>query len=114
MTTLKPSENKREEFRKYLERTGVMDALTKVLVSLYEEPDKPDDALEYIRNKLCSQPNGENLETMRAKLEEANQKITALEKENTELKGESPRPEEPPAPVEEVPVETAAPADPPQ
>lgn len=51
---------------------------------------------------------------MRAKLEEANQKITALEKENTELKGESPRPEEPPAPVEEVPVETAAPADPPQ
>lgn len=24
-----------------------MDALTKVLVSLYEEPEKPDDALEY-------------------------------------------------------------------
>ena len=24
-----------------------MDALTKVLVMLYEEPEKPDDALEY-------------------------------------------------------------------
>lgn len=47
LTMFQPSENKREEFRKYLERTGVMDALTKVLVSLYEEPDKPDDALEY-------------------------------------------------------------------
>lgn len=45
-TNYKPSENKREEFRKYLEKTGVMDALTKVLVCLYEEPDKPEDALE--------------------------------------------------------------------
>lgn len=43
---LQPSESKREEFRKYLEKTGVMDALTKVLVSLYEEPDKPEDAIE--------------------------------------------------------------------
>lgn len=25
-----------------------MDALTKVLVSLYEEPDKPDDAIEWV------------------------------------------------------------------
>lgn len=40
-------DSKREEFRKYLERAGVMDALTKVLVSLYEETEKPDDALEY-------------------------------------------------------------------
>lgn len=91
MFVLQPSENKREEFRKYLERTGVMDALTKVLVSLYEEADKPEDALEYIRNKLCSQPDGDNMDTLRAKLEEANQKIITLEKENAELKGDTPR-----------------------
>lgn len=42
-----PSDSKKEEFRKYLERAGVMDALTKVLVSLYEETEKPNDALEY-------------------------------------------------------------------
>jgi hypothetical protein len=41
------NEAKREEFRKYLEKNGVLDALTKVLVGLYEEPDKPNDALEY-------------------------------------------------------------------
>lgn len=29
-----------------------MDALTKVLVSLYEEPEKPEDALEYPFNKV--------------------------------------------------------------
>ncbi len=32
--------------RKYLDSAGVIDALTKVLVSLYEEPDKPKDAVE--------------------------------------------------------------------
>jgi len=38
---------KREEFRRYLEKCGVMDALTRILVSLYEETEKPADALEY-------------------------------------------------------------------
>lgn len=37
----KPIDAKREEFRKYLERAGVMDAVTKALVSLYEEDEKP-------------------------------------------------------------------------
>jgi len=92
MSTLKPSENKREEFRKYLERTGVMDALTKVLVSLYEEPDKPEDALEYIRKKLCFQPDGESMESLQIKLEEALLRVTCLEKENAELRGETEPP----------------------
>ena len=32
-------DSKKEEFRKYLEKSGVIDALTKVLVGLYEEPE---------------------------------------------------------------------------
>ena len=28
---------------------GVMDALTKVLVGLYEEPEKPSNALEFLK-----------------------------------------------------------------
>ena len=39
-------EAKKEEFRKYLERSGVIDVLTKVLVGLYEEPEKPNNAIE--------------------------------------------------------------------
>lgn len=39
----KPIDAKREEFRKYLERAGVMDAVTKALVSLYEEEEKPGE-----------------------------------------------------------------------
>jgi len=40
------SDSKKEEFRKYLERSGVIDVFTKVLVALYEEPEKPSNALE--------------------------------------------------------------------
>ncbi|CAK9202846.1 unnamed protein product [Sphagnum troendelagicum] len=46
------SESKKEAFRKYLEASGVLDALTKVLVALYEEHDKPAIALEFIRHAL--------------------------------------------------------------
>ncbi len=42
-------EAKKDEFRTYLEKTGVVDQLTRVLVSLYEEQDKPQNALEYIK-----------------------------------------------------------------
>lgn len=42
-------ESKKEEFRKYLEKSGVIDALTKVLVGLYEEPERPPNAVDYIK-----------------------------------------------------------------
>jgi hypothetical protein len=35
------AETKKEEFQKYLDNTGVVDALTKVLVGLYEVPERP-------------------------------------------------------------------------
>jgi hypothetical protein len=40
------TESKKEDFRKYLEKSGVIDQLTRVLVGLYEEPDKPANAIE--------------------------------------------------------------------
>lgn len=46
------TESKKEEFRKYLEQTGAIDQLTKVLVGLYEEPEKPTDAVEFIKKYL--------------------------------------------------------------
>ncbi|KAB1202492.1 C-Myc-binding protein [Morella rubra] len=45
-------EAKKEAFRKYLESSGVLDALTKVLVALYEQNDKPSSALEFVQQKL--------------------------------------------------------------
>mmetsp|Transcript_22640 Transcript_22640/g.38584 ORF Transcript_22640/g.38584 Transcript_22640/m.38584 type:complete len:89 (-) Transcript_22640:652-918(-) len=45
-------ESQKETFRKYLESAGAIDVLVKVLVSLYEEPEKPKQVLEYIKGAL--------------------------------------------------------------
>ena len=50
--TYQTPESKKEEFRKYLEKSGVIDALTKVLVGLYEEPERPPNAVDYIKRYL--------------------------------------------------------------
>nr|CAH7751163.1 unnamed protein product [Callosobruchus chinensis] len=83
--TFKPSEGKREEFRKYLEKKGIMDAFTKVLVNLYEESDKPEDALQYILDKLSIQAGLETQKQLLSKLEEANNQIKTLEEALEEL-----------------------------
>ena len=41
--------------KKYLEKTGVTDAITKVLVGLYEESDRPPNAIDYIKKYLGAQ-----------------------------------------------------------
>ena len=66
---------RREEFRKYLEKEGILESLTKVLVALYEEPDKPSDALSFVRNNFASS----EMQTMRAQVDN-------LTKENEQLK----------------------------
>jgi len=63
--------SEKEEFRNYLEKSGVVDALTKVLVGLYEEPEKPGDALDWIKKHLGSSLGVD---------------IEALKKENEDLK----------------------------
>lgn len=79
MSNGKPMESKRDDFRKYLERSGVTEALTKVLVSLYEESEKPNDALEYVRRNLggITEASGE-MEQLRKELNEAKAKIAEL------------------------------------
>ena len=64
---------KKEEFRKYLEKSGVIDALTKVLVGLYEEPERPQSAVDYVRKYLGSSST-------------ANVDVDALRNENEELR----------------------------
>ncbi|XP_051174751.1 c-Myc-binding protein [Leptopilina boulardi] len=89
MSNYKPIDAKREEFRKYLEHAGVMDALTKVLVSLYEETDKPEDALEYVRKHLGGiTESPSELETLKKELEESNAKVVELSSKLTKYESE--------------------------
>ncbi|KAJ8918924.1 hypothetical protein NQ315_016826, partial [Exocentrus adspersus] len=93
-STYKPSEGKREEFRKYLEKNGIMDALTKVLVNLYEEVDKPENALQYIIDKLSIQAGHETYDVLETKLNDAHTRIRELE-EQIEAQAAQLPPEEP-------------------
>ena len=74
MSSAKMSQDaKKEEFKKYLEKAGVLKLLTKSLVSLYEEPEKPNDAVNYLKKSVGGTDND--------KVE-----IDKLQAENTDLK----------------------------
>uniref|UniRef100_A0AAY4DR91 MYC binding protein n=1 Tax=Denticeps clupeoides TaxID=299321 RepID=A0AAY4DR91_9TELE len=78
------SENKREQFRRYLERAGVLDSLTNVLVALYEETDKPEDPLEFIKTHF-GVAHAE-AETLRLEISELQQKCEVLSRDNEDLR----------------------------
>lgn len=83
----KVADSKREEYRKYLEKTGVIDALTKVLVMLYEEPEKPENALEFLQKHLgIAGPEGPVVEDMKLEIEQLKQQVEQLQQENADLK----------------------------
>jgi hypothetical protein len=73
------SEAKKEEFRKYLEKSSVIDALTKALVCLYEEPDRPENPVEYIR-KVLGGPSKDDFERQKAENERLQQEVDQLRK----------------------------------
>jgi len=74
------AESKKEEFQRYLEKSGVIDALTKVLVGLYEVPEKPTNAIDFIKEYLGAAMS-EDVNKLRQELDQKNNKILELEKE---------------------------------
>ena len=90
----KTIEAKKDEFRAYLEKTGVVDQLTKVLVSLYEETEKPNNPLEFIKKNMSApeEVDEDNLKNEYLKLKEENEKlrvrVTELQKQIEALKSE--------------------------
>ena len=93
-TQAKTIEAKKDEFRAYLEKTGVVDQLTKVLVSLYEETDKPTNPIEFIKRNMSApeEIDQDNLKNEYLKLKEENEKlrqrVTELQKQIEALKGD--------------------------
>lgn len=73
------SEAKKEEFRKYLEKSSVIDALTKALVNLYEEPERPDKPVEFIK-KILGGPSQEDYDALKRENERLQQELDALKK----------------------------------
>ncbi|GIY78699.1 uncharacterized protein CDAR_520611 [Caerostris darwini] len=76
-------DSEREEFRKYLESSGVLDVLTRAMKDLYEKESKPDDPLSFLTSALGAisfdaketallQDELRNLRLLMKKLEEEN------------------------------------------
>ncbi|XP_048357927.1 C-Myc-binding protein [Sphaerodactylus townsendi] len=88
MANSKAADSKREQFRRYLEKSGVMDSLTKVLVALYEEPEKPNCALDFLKHHLgaAAAPENPEVEALRLEVAEAKEKYEAVLEENKRLK----------------------------
>jgi len=42
----------KEEFKNYLEKSGAVDALTRVLAGLFSERDKPQNVIEFLKQHL--------------------------------------------------------------
>ena len=90
----KTIEAKKDEYRAYIEKTGVVDQLTKVLVSLYEESEKPVNPLDFIKRNMSApeEIDQDNLKNEYLRLKEENEKlknkVTELQKQIESLKSE--------------------------
>mmetsp|Transcript_6268 Transcript_6268/g.6553 ORF Transcript_6268/g.6553 Transcript_6268/m.6553 type:complete len:93 (-) Transcript_6268:92-370(-) len=84
MANYQTPESKKQEFRKYLEKSGVIDAFTKVLVGLYEEPERPQNAVDYIKRYMGA-PTGIDVEALKAECEQLRKDKIDLENQIKEL-----------------------------
>ena len=80
------TEAKKEDFRKYLEKSNVIDSLTKVLVNLYEEPERPDKPMEFIKKALGG-PVQADVDSLRQENESLRAEVDALKKKLAESGG---------------------------
>ena len=74
-----PKQMTKNEFRRYLEKSGVVDVLEEMLVALYDEPNKPSNAMDFMRSYIGV--NSDDTEKAAAIAENAE-----LKKENEALK----------------------------
>ena len=82
MSLYQSPESKKDEFRKYLEKSGAIDSLTSVLVNLYEEPQKPSESTDYIQKHLSRHKPGSAIMEEHQKQLKENE---ALRKKNKKL-----------------------------
>ncbi len=73
-------DSQKEEFRRYLEKNGVISQLTRVLVGLYEEPERPAQAIDYVKKHLGT-PAGIDIDEIRAENEELKKRNADLQKQ---------------------------------
>lgn len=78
--------NKREDFKKYLNDLGVIEALTNVLANLYKSETRPTDPLDYIRTHMTETiKEKEELKMLKENYNSMISQIQEIEEENMQL-----------------------------
>merc|ERR1712109_150439 len=72
---------KKEDFRKYLENEGILDFVTRKLIGLYKQSDKPSGD-EYLKNNF----NGKETEEEKKKVEKLENEKQKIQEEIEQLK----------------------------
>ena len=68
----------REDFRRYLEETGVIDSINRVLNNLYDEAEQPANPMDYVKQYLGS-PKGVDPQEIKEENEKLEEEIKSLE-----------------------------------
>ncbi|XP_028326274.1 c-Myc-binding protein-like isoform X2 [Gouania willdenowi] len=87
MAHYRASDSKREQFRRYLEKTGLAANLTNVLLSLYEQPERPSNALDFVKQHFgaVGETCGDS-EALQQEVMDLRQRCARLTDENKSLK----------------------------
>merc|ERR1711957_770676 len=80
MSAIKVPTSQREEFKKYLELSGIQEKMVNMLVNLYEEPEKPADPFAYFKSLLEAE-DAESADIEALKQENASMKVKITEAE---------------------------------
>lgn len=84
-------DKKRELYKRYLDEKHVMDMLSKIIVSLYELQEKPEDPLQYIQDFLGS-TGGVDMPAIRAENAKMQKKIDELKEQLEKLNAKKEEP----------------------
>lgn len=85
MSSFKPIDGSKEDFRKYLDRKGVLDAITKVLIKC--NSDRPENAIEYLLDNLGERlKDKDTIARLENELNDARNEVETLKREIAALK----------------------------
>ncbi|XP_062565348.1 c-Myc-binding protein [Armigeres subalbatus] len=85
MSSFKPIDGSKEDFRKYLDRKGVLDAITKVLIKC--NSDRPENAIEYLLDNLGERlKDKDTIARLECELNDTRNEVEVLKREINALK----------------------------
>mmetsp|Transcript_71683 Transcript_71683/g.83355 ORF Transcript_71683/g.83355 Transcript_71683/m.83355 type:complete len:87 (-) Transcript_71683:132-392(-) len=77
----------KDDFRSYLEKTGAIDQITRMLISLSEATEKPADSISYMK-KFLGSPTENEVEEYKKELELLRNENKNLQKRIRELESQ--------------------------